>query len=78
MKTTLNHEIFEKPRSIIAIKFNSFQRKPLIALIHALMLRQDCLSFLVINKILQLKTTTNTGKIQKFSRKVREESAEAI
>ena len=27
---------------------------------------------------LTMKTTTNTGKIQKFSRKVRDESVEAI
>ena len=65
------------------LKFNSFQRKSMNTLSYALIRGKEYLSFIGNQKdisisLLPMETTTNTVKNQKFSRKVREESVEAI
>ena len=84
-----NQEISEETGSINAIKLNCFQRMPIKAHDGSITLTprwddKDICHGQVIdtirhyNKSLTKKTTTNTGRNKKFSRKVREESVEAI
>ena len=66
---------------LTAIEFNSFQRQSINALSYASMVGQGCLIFIrhqwdVKIGLITMKTTTNTGKNQKFKRKMREESVE--
>ena len=76
-----NHKVFEK--TVLSKTFNRFQRKSLKKLNYASMGRQWC-SLLISHQkditigLVIMKTTTNTGKNQKFSEKVQEESVEAI
>ena len=77
----MNHKVFEKITSINCNKFLNIQRKPVNTLNYALMGQQICLPLIFLkpyNKLLTMKTTTKTGKNQKFSRKVPEEIVEAI
>ena len=65
------------------IKFESFFCKSINAPNHAQRRGKDCLSCTVnqediIKCLMTMKTTISTGKIQKFNRKVRGESVEAI
>ena len=81
----LNHEMLEKTRSINDIKFTSFQRKPVktLKLVNTYLDGTTKLFAIHISPInhyntsLTMKTTTNTGKNEKFSRKVPEESVES-
>ena len=78
-----NNEFFEKTRYINNVKFDGFQRKTSKTLIYALMRRQRCLLIIshqtnITTSLIIMKTTTNTCKNQKFRRKIREESVEAI
>ena len=68
---------------LTAIKTNSFKWKSINTLLYAQMGRKTYL-FRIINQksitmsLMSMKTTTKTDENQKFKRKVREESVEAI
>ena len=72
-----------KMKVLTDIIFNSFERKVINTLSYAANGGQGYLPCIVNQKditisLMTMETTTNTGKNQKFKRKLREESVEAI
>ena len=72
-----------KMKVLTDIKFNSFKRKLINTLSYASVGSKGYLPCIVNQKDITIghmtmETTTNTGKNQKFNRKVREESVEVI
>ena len=72
-----------KMKVLTDIKLNSFERKLKNTLSYASVGGQGFFSCIgnqwdITISLIAMETTTNTGKTQKFNRKVREESVEAI
>ena len=77
---TLEPQIFEKTRSINAINFNSFQRKPVNTLNwwDYKVARHSCFINNLLQDVIDYENNNKLSENEKFSRKVPAENVEAI